>query len=131
MPNYNITREDLLTPPEGEITLEGLRQNVDVGIKYLSAWLSGNGCVPLYNLMEDAATAEISRTQVWQWLKYNAETNSKDTITHSLVGSIAAELVEKDPTLRDASILFLDLCEKAELEDFLTLTAYERIKKNG
>ena len=60
--------QDLLTVPEGQITERGLAQNIDVGIQYMAAWLSGNGCVPIYNLMEDAATAEISRAQVWQWV---------------------------------------------------------------
>ena len=69
MPTAEITAKDLLTVPEGPVTEKGLRQNLNVGILYLEAWLRGNGCVPLYNLMEDAATSEISRTQVWQWLK--------------------------------------------------------------
>jgi len=129
--NYTTTDPGLLlAPPEGEITLEGLKQNIDVGIRYLSSWLSGNGCVPLYNLMEDAATAEISRTQVWQWLKYQVPINDGTAITYNLVGSIAAGLVEEDETLREASKLFLEMCERPDLESFLTLTAYERIK-NG
>ena len=119
-----------MEPPEGEITLEGLKQNIDVGIRYLSSWLSGNGCVPLYDLMEDAATAEISRTQVWQWLKYQAHLNNGAAVTYSLVGSIAAGLVEEDESLREASKLFLEMCERSNLESFLTLNAYERIK-NG
>ena len=65
-----ITQNDLLICPQGEITEEGLRKNINVGIQYLENWLNGNGCVPLYNLMEDAATAEISRTQIWQWIKH-------------------------------------------------------------
>jgi malate synthase len=66
--DVQVTAKDLLKVPEGEITEQGLCQNVDVGIQYMAAWLSGNGCVPLYNLMEDAATAEISRAQLWQWV---------------------------------------------------------------
>ena len=66
---------DLLAVPEGEITQGGLEVNIDVGIQYLEAWLGGNGCVPIYNLMEDAATAEISRTQVWQWVHHGARLN--------------------------------------------------------
>jgi malate synthase len=61
-----VTAADLLAAPEGTVTRNGLRHNVDVGVRYLEAWLRGSGCVPIYNLMEDAATAEISRTQVWQ-----------------------------------------------------------------
>ena len=67
-----ISSADLLTVPEGAITQEGLNRNIDVGLQYLATWLCGNGCVPIYNLMEDAATAEISRAQVWQWIKYEA-----------------------------------------------------------
>jgi malate synthase len=68
--DVRVTAEDLLQVPRGTITTEGLRSNIRVGMQYLEAWLGGNGCVPLYNLMEDAATAEISRSQIWQWLHY-------------------------------------------------------------
>src|SRR5207302_400946 len=68
--DVHVTRRDLLTVPDGEITEAGLRTNVDVGIQYLESWLRGVGCVPIYNLMEDAATAEISRSQVWQWVRH-------------------------------------------------------------
>jgi malate synthase len=67
-----VTANDLLEVPEGPITEAGLRQNINVGILYLEAWLRGSGCVPLYHLMEDAATAEISRAQVWQWIHHGA-----------------------------------------------------------
>ena len=70
--DVHVTAHDLLDVPEGTVTEAGLRLNIRVGVQYLEAWLRGNGCVPLYNLMEDAATAEISRTQVWQWL-HNAQ----------------------------------------------------------
>ena len=66
--DVQVTADDLLTVPQGEITERGLCQNIDVGIQYMAAWLGGNGCVPIYNLMEDAATAEISRAQIWQWV---------------------------------------------------------------
>ena len=69
----NVGAQDLLAVPTGDITEEGLRLNVDVGIQYLESWLGGNGCVPIYNLMEDAATAEICRAQVWQWVKFGAK----------------------------------------------------------
>jgi malate synthase len=65
-----VTADDLLTVPEGQITESGVRHNIDVGIQYMEAWLAGNGCVPIYSLMEDAATAEISRSQLWQWLHH-------------------------------------------------------------
>ncbi|MDQ6663277.1 MAG: malate synthase A, partial [Acidobacteriota bacterium] len=71
--DVRVTAKDLLQAPEGEITEQGLRLNVDVGIQYLEAWLRGSGAVPIYNLMEDAATAEISRAQVWQWGRHGAK----------------------------------------------------------
>ncbi len=68
--DVHVTAHDLLTVPVGKITEHGLCHNIDVGMQYMAAWLGGNGCVPLYNLMEDAATAEISRTQIWQWVHH-------------------------------------------------------------
>ena len=68
--DVEIRSEDLLTVPRGTITEKGVRHNVDIGIQYMEAWLAGNGCVPIYNLMEDAATSEISRSQLWQWLHH-------------------------------------------------------------
>ena len=67
-----VTAEDLIQPPRGARTVDGLRLNARVGVQYLAAWLAGSGSVPLYNLMEDAATAEISRVQNWQWLRHGA-----------------------------------------------------------
>ena len=127
--NYKTdTQEQLLETPAGSITLSGLQQNVDVGVRYLAAWLSGQGCVPLYNLMEDAATAEISRTQVWQWIKYQAPTESGVPITKGLVGNLIMQLAENEPELTEACELFLELCVEEELTGFLTLPAYNRIK---
>jgi malate synthase len=88
---YGIKAADLLTKPEGQITETGLRNNVNVGIGYVEAWISGNGCVPLHNLMEDAATAEISRTQVWQWLRHGAALADGRTVTRELVLRIIDE----------------------------------------
>jgi malate synthase len=79
---------DLLEVPEGAITEAGVRQNVNVGVLYLEAWLRGSGCVPLYNLMEDAATAEISRTQLWQWLRHGARLEDGRTLTPALYAEI-------------------------------------------
>src|SRR6202035_4255826 len=83
----NVKAEDLLAVPEGEITQGGLELNVDVGIQYLESWLGGNGCVPIYNLMEDAATAEISRTQVWQWVRHGARLNDGRVVDGALVST--------------------------------------------
>ncbi len=126
--SYNHSREDLLTPPVGTITIEGLRQNIDVGIKYIAAWLEGNGCVPLYNLMEDAATAEISRTQVWQWIKHEATIDETgELITAGLVKDIANEICEAEPSCKEASNMFVKMCTSSRLDNFLTTSAYELI----
>src|SRR5207237_221953 len=88
-----IAASDLLAVPEGEITEGGLRMNIDIGIRYLASWLSGNGCVPIYGLMEDAATAEISRAQVWQWVRHGARTREGTTVSAAMVSAaIAAQL---------------------------------------
>ncbi len=124
---YDTSGKELLAHPEGKITLAGLKQNIDVGVRYISAWLNGQGCVPLYNLMEDAATAEISRAQVWQWIKYSARLDNKKTVTHELIKKLMQPLVKEDPGLEEACDLFLDLCQNDNLVNFLTLPAYERI----
>ena len=77
----SVSRNDLLAVPEGQITEDGLRNNIRVGVQYLEAWLRGSGCVPLYNLMEDAATAEICRAQLWQWLHHGAHTSDGMAVT--------------------------------------------------
>lgn len=79
--NKEIDKKDLLTLPAGVCSEEGLRKNINVCFQYLNAWLNGNGCVPINNLMEDAATAEISRAQIWQWIKYKVYlSNGKNLI---------------------------------------------------
>ena len=83
-----VTAEDLLKVPTGVITEEGVRENIRVGVQYVESWLRGNGCVPLYNLMEDAATAEIGRAQLWQWIKHNAVLDDGQTISVELYTSL-------------------------------------------
>jgi malate synthase len=136
--DVTITAQDLLTfEPAGPITEAGLRQNINVGIQYLGAWLGGTGCVPLFNLMEDAATAEISRSQVWQWVHspLGVLDDGRD-IDMPLVRTIIAEEMEKIREVRDgdptgdyarAAELFATLIEPVEFADFLTLPAYELI----
>src|SRR5437867_13310400 len=85
------TGADLLRVPEGPITEKGVRQNVNVGILYLEAWFGALGCVPLYNLMEDAATAEISRTQLWQWIHHGAHLDDGRAVTAELYKTIRDE----------------------------------------
>ncbi len=132
-----VTRDDLLKLPAGTITETGLRTNIRVGIEYMAAWLSGNGCVPLYNLMEDAATAEISRTQVWQWVHHpdgvlddgrNIDLalfrKIKDEEMDSIRKAVGAEAFETGNYERAAAI-YDDIVANPELEDFLTLRAYD------
>src|SRR5256886_16898219 len=87
----HVTASDLLAVPEGTITEPGLRQNINVAIGYIEAWLRGSGCVPLYHLMEDAATAEISRAQVWQWIRHGARLDDGRSVDWALCRSILAE----------------------------------------
>src|SRR5690606_11011051 len=79
--DVNVTAQDLLTVPQGKITYAGLYNNVSVALQYMAAWLAGNGCVPINNLMEDAATAEISRAQLWQWIRHSAALDDGRKVT--------------------------------------------------
>ncbi|XP_030542311.1 malate synthase, glyoxysomal [Rhodamnia argentea] len=137
----NITDEDLLQRPRGVRTMEGLRLNTRVGIQYLAAWLTGTGSVPLYNLMEDAATAEISRVQNWQWLKYGVELDGDGVGVRAsldLFGRVVEEElariereVGKDKfrsgMYKEAGKIFTRQCTAPVLDDFLTLEAYNHI----
>ena len=127
---------DLLRLPEGPRTEAGLRQNVNVGVLYLEAWLRGSGCVPLYNLMEDAATAEISRTQLWQWVQHGALLDDGRAVTASLFRRVLAEELDVIATVvgtqrfnggrfAEARDLFCALVLDPELAEFLTLPAYD------
>lgn len=116
----------------GDITEEGLRNNVSVAIQYLRAWLAGLGAVAIFNLMEDAATAEISRSQIWQWLHNEIKlADTGEVVTADLVRKIADEEVAKLPgdqaDYEDAKATFLDVAIADEYVDFLTLPAYERM----
>ncbi|MDX1984043.1 MAG: malate synthase A [Bryobacteraceae bacterium] len=128
--DVHVTEADLLEPTQGEITEEGVRMNVDIGIQYLEAWLNGNGCVPIYNLMEDAATAEISRSQVWQWVKHKVQLADGRTVTPELVrDTIAANLANNPgtPNKKLASELFEEMMTRADFQEFLTTIAYGHI----
>jgi malate synthase len=128
--DVSVTAEDLLKVPEGEITEQGLRLNIDVGIQYMAAWLKGNGAVPIYNLMEDAATAEISRSQVWQWINHAAKLNDGRTVTADLVRKTVAEEAEKlqhKPGTELASQLFETMVTNPKFTEFLTLVGYDHI----
>ena len=132
-----VTAADLLKLPAGKITEEGLRTNIDVGIQYMASWLSGLGCVPIYNLMEDAATAEISRTQVWQWIHHPKGILSDGRkVTLELFRILMGEELQKirgaigeihyaNGNYEQAAQLFDEIISNEELEEFLTLRAYE------
>ncbi|KAK4843552.1 hypothetical protein QYF36_009737 [Acer negundo] len=137
----NITEEDLLQRPSGVRTMEGIRLNTRVGIQYLAAWLTGSGSVPLYNLMEDAATAEISRVQNWQWLKYEVELDGDGLgvkVNRELFGRVVDEemaRIEREVgkekfekgKYKEACKMFTRQCTAPALDDFLTLDAYNHI----
>ncbi|HXV30052.1 MAG TPA: malate synthase A, partial [Sinorhizobium sp.] len=139
--DVRVAAADLLQVPKGAITEDGLRQNINVGIGYLEAWLRGIGCVPLYNLMEDAATAEISRTQVWQWIRHKARLDDGRVVDLELCRSILAEELDKTKATvgdalyakgryRQAAALFAALIEAEQCPDFLTLPAYDWVIAN-
>jgi len=131
-----VTAQDLIAVPEGEITEKGLRTNINVGVRYLESWLRGAGCVPLYNLMEDAATAEISRAQVWQWIRHGAAMNDGRTVTREMVQSV---LKQEMDTIKEAvgekafaagryetaSKLFAEIMTNEEFVEFMPSFAYD------
>jgi malate synthase len=143
--NYHITRagevytqKDLLELPAGTITEAGLRMNINVGILYIESWLRGVGAAALHNLMEDAATAEISRTQVWQWIKNVSKLEDGRTITYELFKEVLPSELEKvkayvgeksfeSETMKRAIAMFDELVQVGEYKEFLTLPAYEEI----
>jgi len=132
---YQITEKDLLEIPKGEITEKGIRKNINVGILYIESWLMGAGAAAIYNLMEDAATAEISRTQIWQWLKNEAILNDDRTLTREMILQWEFEELEriekyvgeerfKNGKFNLAKELFNELIFCENFEEFLTLKAY-------
>jgi malate synthase len=129
----DVSASDLLTVPQGEITPEGLERNIDVGLQYLTSWLGGTGCVPIYNLMEDAATAEICRAQAWQWKSHGATLTDGRTVTPFLVRTAikhrCEELSNRLPPqeLATAARLFEDLVAGSDFDEFLTLRAYDHL----
>jgi malate synthase len=126
--DIHITQADLLKVHQGDVTEKGLRLNIDVGIQYLESWLRGSGCVPIYNLMEDAATAEISRTQVWQWLRHGTRLSDGRQVTLDLVKQTIADVMQgeryKGGKFPLAAQLFEEMMVSENLKEFLTLEAY-------
>jgi len=137
VPTEPIVSEDMLqdfTISDGTITEEGIRTNIRVGILYIQSWLLGQGAAALFNLMEDAATAEISRSQLWQWLNNKSSTNDKQKIEKEYIDVLITDEVEKIRILQDetskldeATDLFKNLIFDSNFEEFLTLPAYNLI----
>jgi malate synthase len=137
--DFRVTAAELLEVPRDEITEAGVRQNVAVGIGYLESWLRGVGCVPLFNLMEDAATAEICRAQLWQWSHHRVGMSDGRTVTSAYCFEVIAdELGKQRHTIgeeryragryEDAAALLRELLQSDKFIDFLTLPAYERLE---
>ena len=139
-PDVNVTAKELLDfQPEKPITEAGLRNNVQVGIQYIGSWLAGNGCVPIFNLMEDAATAEISRSQVWQWMRSpKGVLDDGRKVTRELFHQILADELRKTPSIVGADAyaagryaegakMFEEITTADNYVDFLTLPAYAAI----
>jgi malate synthase len=140
LPDFHATAADLLQVPEGSITEAGVRQNVAVGLGYVEAWLRGIGCVPLFNLMEDAATAEISRAQLWQWVHHDAVTDDGLPVTVEMVDKVIADELKRAKASVDAhrysayvraAELMRELVRAPRFMDFLTVPAYERVLAEG
>jgi len=134
--DVEVTAENLLDVPStpGQATVAGLRGAVDVGVRYIASWLGGNGAAGIHNMMEDAATAEISRSQLWQWVRNGTTLDDGSTVTGELVrttlAEVRGELVDEIPAeLLDPAVeLFEEVALAEKFADFLTLPAYERIK---
>jgi malate synthase len=134
-----VTPQDLLRVPQGEITEGGLRNCIRVGVQYIEAWLRGSGCVPLYNLMEDAATAEICRAQLWQWLHHGARTSDGAPITPERFDTLLTEEIDRihdevgpgrllNGVFPTAVRLFEQMTKQDEFDEFLTLPAYDLLE---
>lgn len=135
--DVSVKAEDLLEVPEGSITEQGVRTNINVGIQYIESWLNGRGAAPIYNLMEDAATAEISRAQVWQWVRHpkgvlddgrKVDMSMYETFKEEELQRIKSELGEErfnSGRFDEAAELFDRLIKDETFYDFLTLPAYE------
>ena len=133
-PRSRITEANLLEIPKGRITEGGLRRNIDVALRYIESWLRGNGCVPIYNLMEDAATAEICRAQLWQWIRYGARLEDGPTITAELHDEVLSDILEELCASMGTQAYFSSKFQRAaellgdlstgDFQEFLTTTAY-------
>ncbi len=141
--DVNVTAKDLLDfQPEKPITEAGLRNNISVGIQYIGAWLAGNGCVPVFNLMEDAATGEISRSQIWQWMRSpKGVLDDGRKVTRELFRKLLPEELAKVRTLlgeeawsagkyEEAAKLFDEITTSDDYVEFLTLPGYDWLTRH-
>ena len=138
--DVHVESADLVVVPQGECTDAGLRYNIRVGIQYLAAWLGGSGAVPIYHLMEDAATAEISRAQIWQWLHHHVDVGGKKLTDERLRKTLDEEMQQvreevgaehfANGHFHEAREIFEHLCLDREFAEFLTLPAYARLLRN-
>jgi malate synthase len=137
-PEVSVTPADLLQVPGGDITEAGLRSCIRVGVQYIESWLRGNGCVPLYNLMEDAATAEICRAQLWQWIRHGARTNDGRLVTEGRFDRLLTDELDRihrevgsarlaGGVFPTAARLFAAMIKQDTFDEFLTLPAYEHL----
>jgi malate synthase len=123
--DVSVSSSDLLnvSATPGDVTEDGVRANVSVGIRYIAAWLSGTGAAAIDNLMEDAATAEISRSQIWQWVRHGRV--ARDDVER-IVAVVVDELPD-DPVVGEARLLFEQVALADEFVEFLTLPAYDKL----
>jgi malate synthase len=136
--DVSVSQEQLIEVPGGEKTVGNVRHCLRVAVQYLEAWLRGSGCVPLYNLMEDAATAEISRMQIWQWIRHSVQLDDGRTLTTQRFRSLLDEEMEQirlevgesrfqSGKFAGAKDLLENLTANESCEDFLTIPAYEQL----
>ncbi len=129
--DWEISSSEILTTPKGMVTDEGVRTNISVSLVYISNWIKGNGCVAINNLMEDLATVEISRSQIWQWMKHRVETDSSQKIDLKYITKIcqneASKLKNDLPNVEVALDLFLEIVSSDEFIEFVPDICYERL----
>ena len=136
--DVKVSQKDLLQIHEGTKTEDGFRENIRVGVQYIEAWLRGRGAVPIYNLMEDAATAEISRSQIWQWLKFGAKLEGGQKVTRAFFDKALVEEMKRVKAevgedaygkgrFKEAIAIFKAMSTSRGFETFLTVPAYKKI----
>jgi malate synthase len=132
--DVNVTAKDLLAVPQGSITEAGLRNNISVSVQYMASWLNGQGCVPIFNLMEDAATAEIARSQIWQWIHHGCKLDDGRLVTLELYKQLLGDELKKIHEQHGnvlpydkAAAMVTELVSKDEFAEFLTLSGYQQL----